>query len=134
MTGTLRMPPFRGIMAVDAVGFSRNRSSDLPDLSASIPDLLARTFERCAARDLEDAHSHKAPDGYLRVAHDDAPYLIDPLLDELQRVLEEQDQALQAKSRDLRLRLRSPSISVRCPTRGTPAMGSARRPTTHSGC
>jgi hypothetical protein len=109
MTLTRRMPPFRGIMAVDAVGFSRNRSSDLPDLSASIPDLLARTFERCGLAEIWTTRRFPqgTGDGYLfGVAHDDAPYLIAPLLDELQTVLEEQNQVLQAKSRDLRLRLR----------------------------
>lgn len=109
MTPTRRMPPFRGIMAVDAVGFSRNPSNELPDLSASIPDLLSKTFERCGLPEIWTTRRFPqgTGDGYLfGVTHDETPYLIDPIFDELQKVLEEQNQVLQAQSRDLRLRLR----------------------------
>lgn len=109
MTSTRGLPPFRGIMAVDAVGFSRNPSADLPDLSASIPDLLDQVFDRCGLADVWAARSFPqgTGDGYLfGVAHEQAPYLIHPLLDQLQEELEEQNRLLMGKSRDIRLRFR----------------------------
>ena len=109
MISTRGLPPCRGIMSVDTVGFSRNPSSRQPDLSASIPGLLARTFERCDQPKIwaERRFAQGTGDGFLfGVAHEVTPYLIDPFIDRLQEVLEEENRSLQAQSRDLRLRLR----------------------------
>ncbi|MDB5910578.1 MAG: hypothetical protein JWP34_4692, partial [Massilia sp.] len=109
MISTRALPPFRGIMTVDTVGFSRNPSKVLPDLSAVIPDLLGQAFDRCGLSEIWTARSFAqgTGDGYLfGVAHDHVPYLIHPLLDRLQQVLEEQDRLLRAQDRELRLRLR----------------------------
>lgn len=110
MISTRGLPPFRGIMAVDAVGFSRNRSVTLPDLSAAIPELLGRAFARCGMSEIWEARSFPqgTGDGYLfGVTPEHVPFVLDPLLDRLQEVLEEQDLRLRTQDRQLRLRLRA---------------------------
>lgn len=110
MTGTRALPPCRGLMVVDAVAFSGNQSRWQPDLSAAVPELLGRAFAR---RDLSRIWENRrfpqsTGDGfYFGVDHTDVPYLVDPLLDALQEVLEEEDRRLRAQDRSLRLRLRA---------------------------
>ncbi|MEU6034721.1 hypothetical protein ABZ801_04880 [Actinomadura sp. NPDC047616] len=109
MVVTRKMPPMRGIMAVDAVGFSKNPSRPQPELSAAIPQVLAEAFDRCDLSEVWSARRFEegTGDGYLfGVPHEDVPCLLHPLLDTLQEVLEEHDERLRARSRTLRLRLR----------------------------
>jgi hypothetical protein len=109
MTNTQGLPPFRAIMAVDTVKFSRNPSAYLPQLGAAIPQLLGSAFELCGLADIWEARRFPqgTGDGYVYgVPHEHAPYLVDPILDQLQAILEEHDKVLRSQHRDLRLRLR----------------------------
>ncbi|MQY09484.1 hypothetical protein [Actinomadura macrotermitis] len=109
MTGTTALPPSRGLLAVDTVGFTRNPGRHQPELSAAIPALLESAFTRCGLAEVWAARCFPrgTGDGYLiGVPHEHTPYLITPLLDALQAVLEEQDRHLRARDRDLRMRLR----------------------------
>lgn len=103
------LPPYRGILAVDAVLFSVNPSAELPDLSASIPDMLETAFDRCdlSRMWLERRFTQSTGDGFIfGTEPENTPFLIHPFLDQLQIVLEDNDRALRARNRNLRLRLR----------------------------
>jgi hypothetical protein len=103
------LPPYRGILAVDAERFSSNPSAALPNLSSDIPDLLERALSRC---DLEGVWADRrfpqsTGDGYLLgIPPEHLPFLVDPLLDSLHHVLVEHDRTLRSINRALRLRLR----------------------------
>lgn len=103
------LPPYRGILAVDAVSFSTNRSSDMPGLSAAVQDSVRAAFNLSGLADVwEDRRASQGTgDGMvmgLMPRH--LPFVIHPFFDALQEVLEEQDEKLRAQGRDLRLRLR----------------------------
>lgn len=108
------LPPYRGLMAVDTVRFTRNPSSRQPGLSATVQDALASAFDRCGHRGIWEQRRFPQPtgDGYLLgVLPEALPFLVHPFLDALHEVLHEIDESLRAKDRKLRLRLRV-SINV----------------------
>ncbi len=109
MHATRKLPPSRAIFAVDTEKFTRNPSARQPELSDAIPELLGSAFARCRLAEVWE--SRRFPqgtgDGYVfGVPEQHAPFLLDPLLDQLQEVLEEHDQRLRSQDRNLRLRLR----------------------------
>lgn len=109
MTATQGLPPFRAIFAVDTVRFSRSPSARQPGLSDAIPELLASAFAQCGLIGIWEARRfpQSTGDGYVfGTPQEDAPFLLHPLLDRLQSVLEEQDRLLRNQDRNLRLRLR----------------------------
>lgn len=109
MPGTKALPPSRAIFAVDAEKFTRNPSALQPELSDAIPDLLGSSFARCGLSETWEARrfSQGTGDGYVfGVPSELAPFLLDPLLNQLQEVLEEHDSRLRSQDRRLRLRLR----------------------------
>jgi hypothetical protein len=115
------LPSYRGIMAVDIASFSSGPSARLPDLSAVIPDILEMAFSRCALPGIWKSRRfpQATGDGYVfGVQPENVPFLIDPLLDRLQEVLEEQDRVLRARDRGLRLRLRASIHIGPVPDRG----------------
>jgi hypothetical protein len=108
------LPPYRGVIAVDTVRFTRNPSSRQPDLSAAVQDALASASDRCGHREIWEQRRfpQSTGDGYLLgVLPEVLPFLIHPFLDSLHEVLHETDESLRAKDRRLRLRLRV-SINV----------------------
>jgi hypothetical protein len=106
---TRGMPPYRGLLAVDAERFSRNPSSRLPDLSAMIEEVLRSALERAELDELWEQRRfpQATGDGYVFGTFPEAlPYLCHPLLDSLQEVLAEKDDSLRTIDRSMRLRLR----------------------------
>lgn len=103
------LPPYRGILAVDAERFTGNPSSRQPDLSAVIPQALRAASHRCGLPELweERRFPQATGDGYLLgVRPEMVPFLVHPFLDFLHEVLIEEDVRLRAADRGLRLRLR----------------------------
>jgi hypothetical protein len=106
---TQALPPSRAIFAVDTEKFTRNPSARQPELSDAIPELLASAFERCDFAEIWDTRRFPqgTGDGYVfGVPEERSSFLVHPLLDRLQEVLEEYDQRLRSQDRSLRLRLR----------------------------
>ena len=102
-------PPYRGVIVVDTESFSRVPSAAMPELSADVPGVLETAFHRCGLGAIWA--ERRFPDGtgdgvVFGVWPEDLPFVIHPLLDTLQEVLEEHDRILRARSRELRLRLR----------------------------
>lgn len=109
MPTTRELPPSRAIFAVDVEKFTRNPSAWQAELSDAIPELLGIAFGRCERAELWEARRFPqgTGDGYVfGVPEQHAPFLVYPLLDQLQNVLEEYDLGLRRQDRSLRLRLR----------------------------
>jgi hypothetical protein len=109
MPATQALPPPRAIFAVDTEKFTRNPSAWQPQLRDAITELLSSAFARCGLAELWEARRFPqgTGDGYVFGVPDElAPFLLDPLLDQLQAVLEEHDRRLRSQDRSLRLRLR----------------------------
>lgn len=103
------LPPYRGIVAVDTERFSRNRSSDLPGLSAAVQEVLQVALHRCGHSAIwaRQRFPQGTGDGYLfGVEPEVLPFLLSPFLGALQETLAEKDGSLRSVSRGLRLRLR----------------------------
>ncbi|MEV0594861.1 hypothetical protein [Nonomuraea cavernae] len=95
---------------MDTVKFSGNPSAQLPGLSARIPQVLGKAFDRCGLAEIwtEKRFPQAAGDGYVfGVRPEHVPFLVHPLLDELQQVLQEEDARLRSIDRKLRMRLRA---------------------------
>lgn len=108
-TGSLGMPSYRAILAVDAEKFSRNPSASLPDLSATIITVLGEAMARCGLDSVwQDRRAGQSTgDGYLLgTPPENLPGLIFPFLDSLQDVLTDTDVELRNLDRTRRLRLR----------------------------
>lgn len=104
-----RLPPYRAILAVDTVRFTDNRSADQPQLSETVPVVLEQALQACHLSDVWKTRRFPegTGDGYVfGTLPEYLPFLVDPLFDQLQLILEEQSQHLAARHRDLRLRLR----------------------------
>lgn len=109
MPATQALPPPRAIFAVDTEKFTRNPSARQPQLRAAITELLASAFARCGLAEVWEAR--KLPqgtgDGFVfAIPQERTPFLLDPLLDRFQEVLEERDRLLRSEDRSLRLRVR----------------------------
>lgn len=104
------LPPYRALLAVDIVRFSRAKGVFLGDLRELVPEILERAMDMSGLREVWDARRFpdSAGDDYI-FGTDPAwlPLLICPLLGNLQTVLEEVDHQLAARDRNLRLRLRA---------------------------
>jgi hypothetical protein len=103
------LPPYRALLAVDIEKFSPNPSARLPDLSARLPAILRQAMERGGLQQvwLERRFDQSTGDGYLLGTEPEhLPFLVHPLLGNLQEVLAEHDRQLRALDRGLRLRLR----------------------------
>lgn len=104
-----RLPPYRGLIAVDCVQFSRHQSVHLPDLSAAIPEALQTALTRCGIPQVWDRRRFPqgTGDGYIfgtKTRY--VPALIDQVVPSLQDVLYDLAPSLRAKDRSLDLRLR----------------------------
>ncbi|MEU3169291.1 hypothetical protein [Streptosporangium sp. NPDC006930] len=109
-SSTRLLPPYRALLAVDIVKFSRAQGIYLGDMRQLIPQVLERAMSLSGLQEIWG--SRRFPDS----AGDDyvfgtdpkwLPLLISPLMGSLQIVLEEVDHELAARDRDLRLRLRA---------------------------
>lgn len=103
------LPPYRGILAVDAERFTGNPSARQPDLSAAVQQVLRVALERCGH--LQIWEQRRFPqgtgDGYLfGVIPEVLPFLLSPFLGALHETLAEKDDSLRAINRETRLRLR----------------------------
>lgn len=109
MPATQALPPPRAIFAVDTEKFTRNPSARQPELRDAIPEVLSRAFARCELVGIWEERTlpQGTGDGYVfALPQERTPFLLDPLLDRLQDVLEEHDRLLRSEDRNLRLRLR----------------------------
>lgn len=113
-TQASQLPPYRGLMAVDCVQFSKNRSVHLAELSAQIPSALETTLTRCGIPQVWEKRRFPqgTGDGYIFGTQTKyIPVLIEQVLPTLQDVLYEMAPALRYQERTLNLRLRA-SIHV----------------------
>ncbi|MEV6150538.1 hypothetical protein AB0L53_09365 [Nonomuraea sp. NPDC052129] len=106
---TTQLPPYRGLVAVDCIQFSKNRSVHLPDLSAAIPQVLERALALCDIPQVWESRrfSQDTGDGFIfgvKTRH--IPHFIDGVLPRLQDVLFQMAPGFRAKDRNLNLRLR----------------------------
>ena len=104
-----KLPPYRGILAVDTERFTGNPSFRQPDLSAAVQEVIQTAFERCELPEMWERRRfpQSTGDGYLFGSFPETvPFLVYPFLDLLHEVLAEKDDSLRAIDRGLRLRLR----------------------------
>ncbi|GAB3472713.1 hypothetical protein [Nocardiopsis coralliicola] len=112
--GTVALPPYRAVLAVDMERFSDNSARHQQVIGTAIPEILREAFVRCNMLDVwDDARFPRhGGDGYVMgTPPENLPYLVDPFLTELDAVLREKDPEFARHSRSLRLRLRA-SIDV----------------------
>lgn len=103
------MPAYRAIVVVDVKNSTGIASAHQPRVRALIPKVLEMAFDRSGlAEQWGDCwFPASTGDGYIvGVPPTKLPWLIDPFIDNLQRVLEETDQELRAIDRALRMRMR----------------------------
>lgn len=104
-----RLPPYRGILAVDTERFSGNPSARKPDLSATVQEVLQVALTRCGLPEIWEQRRFPqgTGDGYVfGVFPEVLPFLLSPFLDAMADTLAETDAHLRSISRDTRLRLR----------------------------
>ncbi|MFD6095186.1 hypothetical protein ACFVWN_08785 [Nocardiopsis flavescens] len=103
------LPPYRAVLAVDMERFSATEAVNQQTIGVLIPQVLEEAFKRS---DLEPVWTDRrfprhAGDGYvLGTEPHHLPFLISPLLANLQEVLEEVQPNLAVRDRNLRMRLR----------------------------
>lgn len=108
-TSRRRLPPYRGLIAVDCVQFSKHRSIYLPDLSAAIPKALQNALDRCGIPQVWEKRRFPQPtgDGYIFGTKTKyVPILVDQVVPRIQDLLYELAPGLRAQERTLDLRLR----------------------------
>ncbi|MDA0563851.1 hypothetical protein LG943_05845 [Streptomonospora sp. S1-112] len=108
------LAPYRAVLVVDAERYSRTTSLHQRFLSGMIRSVLADSFSHAGLAEAWRTASfpQHTGDGYLvGLPPEYLPFLIDPLLDSIQHVLEGVQDELAAHDRALRLRLRA-SIEV----------------------
>jgi hypothetical protein len=122
------LPPYWAILAVDAKDFSGRPSVDQSRLNADVPQVLDEAFHRARIGEVwqECRFAQHTGDGYVvAVPADKLPYLLDPLLSELQSVLEDREDERYAREPRLRLRV---SLNVGpLPDYGQPGAGVGQR-------
>ena len=104
-----KLPPYRGILAVDTVRFTGTPSRHQPDLSASVQEVLQKAFDDCGMPEIWERRRFPQPtgDGYLLgTLPEMVPFLVHPFLDSLHDILRAKDESLRAIDRALRLRFR----------------------------
>ncbi|MGW7293032.1 hypothetical protein ACWGIB_11685 [Streptomyces xiamenensis] len=87
-----RLPPYRGIVAVDAKDFTGHPAVEHEVISRTIPQVLRESFRRGGLTELWDGQRfpNATGDGYVFGFNPEAmPFVIDPWLGELQNVLTE---------------------------------------------
>jgi hypothetical protein len=102
------VPSFRGLLVVDAEGFSRHRDAELPGLHAEIRHAVECACERSGLHDTwQDARVVQSTgDGLFAVLpHDAMVALIHPFTDSLQDILADAATRLRARGLGLRLRV-----------------------------
>ncbi|GAA3749509.1 hypothetical protein HDA32_001120 [Spinactinospora alkalitolerans] len=109
-TGSVPLPPYRAVLAVDAEKFSRNTDRSQQIIGQAIPEVLARAFHRSGMEQVwsEARFSRHSGDGYvIGMEPEYLPYLIHPFLDRLEDELRLLQPRLAFHDRELRLRLRA---------------------------
>jgi hypothetical protein len=102
------IPSFRGLLVVDAEGFSRHRDAELPSLHAEIRRVVECACERCGLHDTWQGARvlQSTGDGLFAVLpHEAIVALIHPFADRLQDLLAEAAPRLRASGLGLRLRV-----------------------------
>ncbi|NJP66574.1 hypothetical protein [Streptomyces spiramenti] len=91
-SGSRHLPPYRGILAVDAKDFTGHPAVQHEYISRSVPQLLERAFARCGLSEIWESRRFPAStgDGYV-FGYDPAwlPFVVHPWLPALQDVLAE---------------------------------------------
>ncbi|QUF04875.1 hypothetical protein KCV87_01715 [Actinosynnema pretiosum subsp. pretiosum] len=104
---TAKLPPYQAVLLVDVKDFSGMPGREHPEVSAAIPGILGRTFERC---DLSYVWSSQRyweglGDGYAATFPPEfLPYLLNPFLGALQAELDYRSD-VRALPQDLRMRV-----------------------------
>ncbi len=101
------LPPYRALLIVDAKDFTGNPSVQHAQIAAEIPALVEQAFNRAHMSEIWDTIRFSAHTGdgvALGFPPEYLPYLVHPILDELQRVLK--DRNAQAGRYDPLIRLR----------------------------
>ncbi|TDQ43922.1 hypothetical protein [Actinorugispora endophytica] len=112
--GSVALPPYRAVLAVDIERYSRNAARHQQLVSAAVPEILEEAFRRSGLLPIweQSRFPQRSGDGYvIGVLPENLPFLIHPVLENLQRTLNDVQPQLAARDRDLRLRLRA-SIDV----------------------
>lgn len=102
------LPPYRALLIVDAKDFTGNPSVQHAQIAAEIPALVEEAFGRAQLSEIWDTIRFSAHTGdgvALGFPPEYLPYLVHPLLDELQRVLKERN--TKAGRYDALIRLRA---------------------------
>lgn len=102
------LPPYRGILAVDAKGFTAEPGSAHEAISILIPTLVGRAFTKVGLGDVWSNPIFFGPtgDGFaIGVPTEVLPYLVHPFLAELQHVLEQHNH--ETRHGEARIQLRA---------------------------
>lgn len=111
---TIDLPAYRAIVVVDVKNSTGIASAQQPHIRALIPEVLEAAFDRSGlSEQWADAwFPSSTGDGYIvGIPPAKLPWLIDPFIDNLQKVLAETDPKLRAIDRAMRMRMRL-SINV----------------------
>lgn len=101
------LPPYRGILAVDAKGFTEQPGSTHQAISGLIPNLVGQAFGNVGLGEVwnEPAFFGPTGDGFaVGVPTEVLPYLVHPLLAEVQRVLAAHNAGVRPGEASIRLR------------------------------
>ncbi|MFF5096143.1 MULTISPECIES: hypothetical protein [Actinosynnema] len=101
------MPSYHAILLVDVKDFSGMKGRDHPEVAAAIPDILAKTFERCALKYvwISKRYGEGTGDGYAATFPPEfLPYLLNPFLGSLQAELDDRAE-VRTLPHDLRMRV-----------------------------
>jgi hypothetical protein len=101
------LPPYRGILAVDAKGFTAEPSSTHQAISGLIPKLVGLAFGKAGLAEVWDDPSFFGPtgDGFaVGVPTRILPYLVHPFFAELQQVLARHNESVRYGEPQIRLR------------------------------
>ncbi|MEV7628689.1 hypothetical protein [Actinoplanes sp. NPDC089786] len=106
-TQVRELPPYVGILAVDAKGFTEQPGAVMQEFSGLIPELVGRAFERVGLHEEWQNPPFFGPtgDGFaVGIPTAFVPRVIHPFLGELQRVLAEYNQKARLSEPQIRLR------------------------------
>jgi hypothetical protein len=101
------LPPYRGILAVDAKGFTAEPGSTHQAISGLIPKLVGLAFAKAGLAEVWDDPSFFGPtgDGFaVGVPTRVLPYLVHPFFAELQQVLARHNESVRYGEPQIRLR------------------------------
>lgn len=103
------LPPYRALLVVDMKDFSGSPGRNHAQLTAMIPEILSQTFGRCGLRNVWDSRRFEGSTGdgyYLGFRSELLPYLLNPVLSELQEELQYRNKVGPLAGHDQPMRMR----------------------------